>query len=448
MLAGGPMALTALLLVRASAQMETGARIETRVGDAPTGALSVPSDPTSVPVAAQQAQVMVVATPILKLRWTTGVDDVRLDSATRIFWRPVPLLGTRPLFLETLGATDTRRPTKRSRWRLDLRGTYGEEDYTSLSQQFANQPTLPVSTTMFMANGSVDALWRNSRRTTLTFRLGVIHRRTLDAQPVASKVPGTSLAPLSLPTQTSVTASPALHWTVTRRFGIEASAPVFDYDFQDITQASAPAGHTNIASIQPQMGFLEELSRRHQLHFVAGLTFAYALQGSNTKLGHHVTPLVRVDLNSTLYRTRATAVQSSVGAGTNWLVDPVLGTGVWRGVAQANFDATIGPHWTTGARFMFTTNLSARLPTADGPSANGAPIYIDETIVSAEIPVRHRWSNLLLVEFGGRFAERAPRLSAPRFAWRERELWAFLTLFAATRVQLSTARSPGNTIEM
>jgi hypothetical protein len=441
MLAGGPMALSALFFIQANTQLEAGARIETRVGEAPTGTQQVTSGQTgqAVTVAAEQAQVMVVATPSLRLHWLADIDDLQADSSSRILWRPVPLLHSRPLFLETFGVTHIRRPSGRSSWRLDLRGTYGEQDYTSLSQQFANQPALPLSTTMFMVNGTAETLWRSSRRSTLTFQLGAVHRQSLDGQTTAGEASATTFF-TPLPTQTTVTATPALLFALTRHSVVQASVPVSDYDIQKIVQPTSQTGQLNVVSVQPQLNLLEELTRRHQLHLLAGFTYAAVLHGPNTDLGYHFTPLTQVDLNSHLYRARTSAVDSSVGAGTSYYVDPVLGRGVWRGIAQASVNAQMGFHWSAGARVAFSTDITA-------PAVAGGP-PVDGTLAAADFSVRYRWPNLLVAEFGGRFSERAPRLSSPDFTWHERELWAFLSLYAATRVSWTTARSPSNAIQM
>ena len=436
MFASGPVILSALFLIQAEAQFEAGARIESRVGEAPTGTKLVSSlDPSGQPVtttvATEQAQILVVATPILSLRWLGGVDDVRANSATRMLWRPVPLIGSRPLFLETLEATHIRRPSKRSRWQLNVRGTYGEEDYTSLTQQFANQPTLPAATTVVMVNALADALWRSSRRTTLTVQLGAAHRRALDGQTGASGTSATSSTVFVLPTQTSVTAAPGLRYALARRSSLEAYAIIADVDIQGISPGTAQAGRMNVLSLQPQVGILEELTRRHQLRLVAGFTYASALRRTDTGLvgnppWHPITPLLQIDLNSLLQRTRTAVVRSSLGAGTTWFVDPVLGVAVLRGIAQARLDAALGPNWSVGARCGFATDLTERLPAVGGISP-------DETVVSAEIPIRYRWTSQLVAEFGGRYAERAPHLSAPDFSWHNRELWLFFTLLTTTR---------------
>jgi len=409
MVAGGLLALSALL-AQAGAQIEAGARIETRVGEVP--------EPT------EQTEVVVLATPSLRLHWFAGVDDFQTEVATRILWRPVPLPRSRPLFLETFGVTHTMRPTIRSQWHLGLRASYGEQDYTSLSQQFATQPTLPLSTTMFMIDGAADTLWRSSRRTTLSLQLGAVHHRTLDTGSSESTAP-------TLPTQTTVSATPALHFLLSSYSSVEVSAPVSDYEIQEPAGRLPQARQLNVVSVQPQVSGLAQLTRDHQLHLIAGLTYVDVVRGSNANLGYPVAPIAHVNLFSYLHRDHISSVFSSVGAGTLWFLDPVLARGVWRGIAQARLDAQMGLRWSAGAGFTFAADVL-------NPPAAG--MDYDATVVAADSSVRYRWTNVIVAELGGRFTERAPYLSSSEFAWRRRELWAFLTLYTAARMPLSTSR--------
>ena len=99
MLASGTAVFAALLAAQGVAEFETGARLDTRVGQAPTG---VRVTPAGQAVQAEQNQLMVSATPILGLRWAGEDSELRVLSDTRILWRPVPLFDRRPLFLEVL----------------------------------------------------------------------------------------------------------------------------------------------------------------------------------------------------------------------------------------------------------------------------------------------------------------------------------------------------------
>jgi hypothetical protein len=428
MFTSGPTILSALFLLQAEAQFEAGTRIETRVGEAPTGTTQVASSPTGqagtgvAPV--EQTQVVVVATPLLSLFWLDGADDLRAYSATRILWLPVPLFDSRPLFLETLEASHSRRLSKRSTWRLSLHGSYGEQDYASLQKELPNQPALPLTTMMLMVRATAGASWRRSRRMTLAVGLEAMHRRSLDTQSVANGTAGTTGV---IPTQTTISAAPGMDFALTRHSALQAFATITDTDSQNpsLTTGGQP-GHSNVLLLQPRVGIREELTRQHQLHLAVGFSYSANLRRTgNTNLPWYPSPLLQVDLNSLLQQTRTAVVRSSLGAGMTSFVDPVLGATVSRGIAQASIDAQWG-QWSGGARCAFATDLSTQVSTTLG----GTP---DQTYLSVEIPFRYRHSRQLTAEFGGRYSERAPHLGAKDFTWHNRELWIFLNLIASAR---------------
>jgi hypothetical protein len=419
MLSGGTMILSAWLLIQAEAGFDVGGRLESRVGQAPTG-VTPNADGLAVPT--QQSQVLLIATPELNLRYATDVDELRATSFTRALWRPEPLLHARPLFLEMLEFAETGRPSKRSLWRLNLRGTYGEEDYTSLAQQFTSQPTLPSAATVLMINGNGETVWRADRRTDLMVQVLGIHRRTVDSSS------GTTAPGLVFPTQTTFSVAPGLRYLFSRRTTFEATAPVMDSDIGS-TAASAPL---NVLSVQPQLGIREQLTRNHQLHVAAGFAYAVALRhGDQNQSWPPILPLVQVDLTSYLRRSHDMQWRSAIGAATNAFADPVLGVEVLRASAQARLDVDFGPNWGLGALVVFATDINGPLqPIGGNTPAGAAGLAPDETLVTAEIPFHYRWPNRFQIELGGRFAERAPHLRSPNFGWRAngRELWLFLSM--------------------
>jgi hypothetical protein len=429
MFANGLAVLSSLFLLQAEVQFEAGTRIESRAGEAPTGTRQVTSlnpttgQPDTVFVPAEQAQIIIAAIPILGLRWLDGADDLRVNSATRILWRPVPLLDSRPLFLETLDASHARRLGKRGRWQLGIQSSYGEQDYTSLQTQLVNQPALPLATTMFMVNATADASWRSSRRTTVALKLGAIYRRSLDTQSVVNGAAGTLGG---IPTQTTVSAVPGLDYALSRRSTLQAFATITDTDFQNPLPLPGQPIASNLLLIQPQVGLREALSSRHQLNMAVGFSYAVALrQSEDAHQAWYPSPLLQIDLNSILQRTRTAVVRSSLGAGMTAFVDPVLGAAVSRGIAQASMDVQWGL-WSGGARCAFVTDLSGQVSTTFGDTP-------DQTSLSVDIPFRYRVSRRLMAEFGGRYSERAPYLGAKDFAWHNRELWFFLNLIASAR---------------
>ncbi len=471
MLTGGPWLLSALCLLQAEVQLDVGARVETRVGQAP---------PITNSSQAEQAQVLVEATPIVNLHWFERGNDLRATAATRILWRPVPLFDSRPLFLETLNVSQKVRTSARTDWQLNLDGSIGEEDYTVLAQQLPNQPALPSSLTALMVSASTKMSWRTSRRSTLSLHAGVTHRRSLDTTTSTGTAMGSTSSPSStgrarpilppdaattavspfsliLPTQTSVTAGPAMRHVLSQRSELNLAVYATDYDVEGSAPTTWQAGSStadtlygplNILAFQPQCGLTAKLAPRQQLHVMVGLTYALRIRSPGTAwpwspkpdrsawpyamsihtpatsgAWHPLTPLAQIELNSQLLQARAVSLTSSFSASTSWYVDPVLGSTVLRGSSQADVNAQLGPAWTVGVRAGFATDLTGPLP----PDAGGIPP--DETVVSFSIPFRRLWRNHLVAEFGGRYTERAPHLASDRFFWHERELWAYLSLY-------------------
>jgi hypothetical protein len=428
MLAGGPMVLSALLVVAGETRFEVGGRFEASVGQAPTG---LTQDAIGAAVPAEQAQVLLVATPMLAFRYLSALDDVQATSSTMVLRRPQPLLDARPLLLESLDVNETGILSKRSRWRLRLNGTYGEQDYTALSQQFVSQPALPSALTVLSINGNGEASWRATRRADLTVQFLGIYRQTLDSQSALSPSEGPGAPGLTFPTQATVSITPGVRQRLSRQTTLEALMAVMDANVSDIPQAGAEPGRLNILSIQPQVGLRQQLGRNHRLHMVAGLNYAAVLRRSEqTHSFPPILPLVQVDLTSVLQRSRDIQWRSTLGAATNAFADPVLGTEVLRGTAQARLDVEMGTTWDIGALAIFATDITGPLQPAGATGTSGAgQLAPDETVLSAEIPFRYRWSDRLLVELGARFAQRAPHLQSPSFAWRSngREVWLFFS---------------------
>ena len=433
MFIGGPVILSAVFLIQAEMQFEASTRLETRVGEVPNAGLKqvtttdTSGNTSTTTETSDQTQVMVILTPIFDLRLLNAVDDLRASSTTRILWRPVPRYDERPLFLETLESTYTRRINRRIRWRFNGSGTFGEEDYTSLAQQFANSPALPTATTWLMLNAASEASWRSSRRSTLTLQLSAIHRRPFDDQQGTENSEGTTSAYGQNLTTTSASIAPGVAYNLSRRSILDGSLVFADTDIQGYTDTTFTGKRFNVFSIQPQLQLRDKLNRQHELQVAAGLTYALAIRRPDTtRAWQPLAPLLQIDLTSQLQHNRSRIVVSSLGAASSWFADPVLGVAVTRGLARASLETQFGRNWSVGAQVAFSTDLSERLPEIDG--------YLpDETFFSLDIPVRYRWTSQLFAEFGARYSERAPHLGSADFAWRNREVWLFLTLFTTAR---------------
>ena len=431
MLASGPMALSVLFLAQANAYMEAGARLDTRAGETPYG-----------PGGASQGLWLGAITPSMGFMLRTGDSETRTSYAPRFLWSaPNPNDPMRPLILQTLVLTNTYRPSTRSQWQTSLRAIYGQEDSVALQQLLPGQATLPALMNIFSGSAEATASWRSTRLTTLACQLEALHRRPLEYQS-ASVTPETSSATsFVFRTQTTLRATPSLRTVTSRRSSLEFSVPVAYYD------SSANGGPTSAARfllVQPQVAWVDEWSRGSQLSVAAGLSWADIIVRPGTYQGSNpITPIVRMSLRSIIARTHAFVLRSELSAQVSWYLDPVLGTAVARAPFVARVDAAIGRHWSAGAFVNFTTDVNwSPLPCAPSSTARngGCP---DETVVGAGIPIRYTWAQLFFVELGGRFSIRAPhfRVPAEDFHWGETEIWATLTLSAATRFSWGTSRA-------
>jgi hypothetical protein len=337
--------------------------------------------------------------------------------------------------LETLTLAHSTQPTRRLQWRSEIRGSYGEQDYMSLSQTLSTQPTLPLASTMVMAEGSTGPSYRISRQTSLSSGLSLTYRRTLDSS--------TSGSGNTLPTQIVIGMTPSLSHALTRDSGISVSSTVSDYDIQASgatapVGATAPAGRTNMITIQSQIGLAERLNRVHQLQLSAGMIYSKVLKGASASAGSPISPVAQVALNSDFYRTAYLTLRSLVSAGATKVVDPVRGNGRSRGLATAGLNAQIDRRWGCDLRASFASDISK-------PDSSSA-ISDDSMMVSLDSSLRHSWPSLVALEFGARFSERATHPAAPQFAWRGRELWFTLSIYTAATASLSSVHPPANPV--
>ena len=155
---------------------------------------------------------------------------------------------------------------------MELHAIYGEEDSIALAQLLPGQATLPTSMKILSARGSTNASWRSTRLTTLSFQIGALHR-----QPIETATSATNT--ISLTTQTTVSATPALLYTVSRRSHLELSMPVSYYNSTTNTSSSTnittpSSGPLNAFVFQPQVAWIDELSRWHQLSLAGGVSYA------------------------------------------------------------------------------------------------------------------------------------------------------------------------------
>jgi hypothetical protein len=368
--ASGPLALSALCWLQASAQVEAGSRVETRVGEIPIAVpVAVPGQASGTTLHYSSEDVLIAAvTPTLALFSRTSDNELQASYSSRFLWSVSDAAAqVRPLILQTLTLNDLYRPSKRSTWHMELHAIYGEEDSIALAQLLPGQATLPTSMKILSARGSTNASWRSTRLTTLSFQIGALHR-----QPIETATSATNT--ISLTTQSTVSATPALLYTVSRRSHLELSMPVSYYNSTTNTSSSTnittpSSGPLNAFVFQPQVAWIDELSRWHQLSLAGGVSYAdiitkptgvgapgttasyppYPRQPAPVGVrstaqsypSYPITPIVRTTLNSFLLKNRSVVLSSILSTGVSWYLDPVLGTGVPRALLDARIYATM-----------------------------------------------------------------------------------------------------------
>jgi hypothetical protein len=141
-------------------------------------------------------------------------------------------------------------------------------------------------------------------------------------------------------------------------------------------------------------------------------------------------PIGGFEANKVWLSKSETALRLTFGGTAEQYVDPILQVAGPRGSVMARVSLLLSPFWTCGAEAGFATSLSSK----PLQFANSTAI-LDETLAYASLPVRYRASDELVVEFGGRWLDRAPHLAAPNFAFHQRQLWFYVTLYGTTRRQ-------------
>ena len=103
-------------------------------------------------------------------------------------------------------------------------------------------------------------------------------------------------------------------------------------------------------------------------------------------------------------------------------VDPVLVDVYPRALASARSPWSFRRAGPRPCKANFTTGLRTTAPATN----------VDETAFFVGVPIRYRLNENVILEGGGRWAERAPALAASDFGFHQRQLWASATLTVTT----------------
>jgi hypothetical protein len=378
--------------------------------------------------------------------------DVRLSYSPRLVWQSPNALGRtiRPLFLNQATLVLASQPSATTTVSARAFGSYGEPDYTILPQliaagqgtvaQGSGQAYVPQVVKILTFSAKAGIQTEVSRRLLLAFSAEANHFRPLLDQPPAT------MAPPSMTTM-STTTSANTSYFVTRQTTVAANpgalfrlTPVDDLGLFVGAAYSTYSSGVEFLLLSSTLSWRTRRASRYDLRLDLGLTDVRNLS-TIPEVGFHdvLSPTGSVEALWHIMSQDDYGLTARLKAGVDEFVDPVLEITYPRATVSGQITLGLAPDWSLAVQGDFSTGLQTpSVPLAVTmtltPTMTPTPQQdLDETAFSVAVPVRHRLSRNLLMEFGGRWTERAPAIVASDFAFRERVLWAYLTLTYSTR---------------
>ena len=331
-----------------------------------------------------------------------------------------PTTVSEPLILHTFGLTLDARASRSVQVTASAGGSIGEPDYTTLPLLLGTgQAALPSAVELASANGQALVVKKLTQRWQVSLAGQASHWQWLNIPP---GVEGSGTAT----SQTSVSGEPAAAFLVTPRdaLGLGTAVGWVSYSYG-----------SGALVVTPAATWKRRLDRGTDLNLRLGLTYVHLLgstpPGFTPLLGANeteaISPVGSAELVLRLARLDQVMLLGRTFAGVDFYLDPILGTGLPRGLVAAELTAVSVPSWTISLRGDFATALQ------DVP-VKPPQIPPDETAFSLTLAVRRRVTENFYAELGGRWANRGPTLYTPNFHFDDqRQLWAYLSLIATTR---------------
>jgi hypothetical protein len=268
---------------------------------------------------------------------------------------------------------------------------------------------------ILMASGGAGLEELVTRRWRATLTTEASHFRVLD-EPVGV---GTTTATPTVPRQTALSATPGAALAVTRLDDLALTIPVSVISFGGYT-----TNGVEIFSVAPTLGWQTRRRANTELRLTAGLSYDRDLGTSSVIAGGSaLLPTGSGEIMRTLFVAKSCSLFARARLTVQEYVDPVLAAISPRAVAGGQLLLTVAPDWS----FALLGDGSASLRRVPLPSNP------DETAFSIRVPIRHRVSTHISWELGGYWADRAPALASPSFAFHQRQLWAYFALTVTTR---------------
>ena len=416
------------LLTADPLRLNAGVSAEVRAGESPILANEDTSDFAAA-----------LVTPRLDLEVRGHQVDLALAYFPRFVWQTPNALDRtfRPLLLHQATLSLAARPSRTTELTAHGYGSYGEPDYLILSQILSSsQGMLPqgggasaVPVVVGVTSLSADVGLRSdvSRRVRFLADANLTYIRPQLASPAQSQMMMTQMMMTSaVPTPTALTS--------TSRTGVLGAGyrvtPVDELGVGVSATYATYSDEVNLFVINPALWWRGRRSQSTELRLTLGLGESRAFGPSMAFPHGEVVSLSPTGSVEGSWHTRVGEDDGLVATfklAVDQFVDPVLGIAYPRGLVAGQLLFVFTADWSAGLQGDFAASLSA--PPAATP---GIPANIDETVFSVALPIRHRASRQLMVEFGGRWSERAPNFEAADFSFHARQLWAYVTLTAST----------------
>lgn len=388
-----------------------GVAAEVRGGVAPIDAASEP-----------EPSVLTIVTPNLDFMARHRRHGIWvLGYSPRVQYRtPNRLSVERPLLLHQAYTTYEAAIDRLWDFRLDVSGSYGELDYTTLNLLLGDQatPTDADVTQFGVVNGSMTFMGVLDRKNTLSVVPSLTHRR-----PVENFDPDVGR---SLQIQTVA--------MLTLAFGHQATA------LDTVSVAATPQFIDNADQVrwvggEGRVAWTRALGPGVEARLDGGLFGIHrlwvsedseAVNDSPTRLF----PVGGVEINGRLVSTADYWLDGSVGAGIDTFIDRVRDAVDPRASVRVDVTATVPPRWSVGLTF------SAFTPVTEEPRTLGDGPAINETLLRAQTPVTYDFNEQTAFEFGTVWGVRAPHFAAENRELSQFEFWAYV----AVRWGIGTAR--------
>ncbi|MES1171682.1 MAG: hypothetical protein ABUL77_00470 [Bacteroidota bacterium] len=407
----GLLSIAALLVVAAEIDVNGTVTGEVRVGQGPLVSSQAP-----------RAGVIAVVTPVGDVMLFRPDLELMLDYGPRIFWRePNGTARVRPLILHSSNLSLRARPTQSLSLLGLASGSVGEPDYSALSTYGGSgaAATLPTVVNLLSLSARVAAVLATTRIWDLGLAVEGAHRRPLGQPPGADP----NIPTVVLPRQTTLRVEPTASAHLTRRDDLLLLSSL---SYQTYSNGAEYLLAT------AEVGGRRRLTPRFDLRLVAGVAYLKTLGRITTMPNAPTPPALRpigtAELQGRIIRGNNVALSMGTAVRVEYYVDPVLALAVPRGTLSARCSLLLGQDWMASIEGAFSTNISAE-PFALGTDQS----QVFETVASVSLPVRHRISHHMVLEFGGRWSDRGSHLRASDFEFRQRQLWAYGMLTWTTR---------------